>query len=51
MIIERAKKFVGNLHDKKDYTIHIRNLKDVFNQGLMLRKKCRVSSNSVQKLD
>ena len=29
---------VGNLHDKTEYVIHIRNLKQVLNKGLILKK-------------
>ena len=31
-------KLVGNLHDKTEYVIHIRNLKQALNHGLVLKK-------------
>ena len=37
MKIERAEKFVANLHDKTEYVIHIRNLKQTLNHGLVLK--------------
>ena len=37
MKIEKLEKLVANLHDKKQYVIHIGNLKQVLNHGL---KKC-----------
>ena len=42
MEIEKFKKIVDNLHDKTEYLIHIRNLKQVSNHGLMLNKIHRV---------
>ena len=36
--IEKFQKLVANLHDKTEYIIHIRNLKQVLNQGLVLKK-------------
>ena len=36
------KKFVTNLHDKTEYVIHIRNLKQALNHGLILKKVHRV---------
>ena len=38
MIVDIAEKFVANLHDKKEYVIHIRNLKQALNHGLVLNK-------------
>ena len=38
MKIEKAEKLVANLHDKTDYVIHIRNLKQALNHGLVLKK-------------
>ena len=35
MIIEKVKKLVANLHDKTEYVIHIRNLKQALNHGLV----------------
>ena len=33
---------VGNLHDKTEYSIHIRNLKQGLNHGSVLKKVYRV---------
>ena len=38
MKIEKVKKFVANLHDKTEYIIHIINLKQSLNPGLVLKK-------------
>ena len=38
MKIEKVGKLVGNLHDKTEYVIHIRNLKQVLNHELVLKK-------------
>ena len=38
MKIEKVEKLVANLHDKNEYVIHIRNLKEVINHGLVLKK-------------
>ena len=38
VIVDIAEKFVANLHDKKEYVIHIRNLKQALNHGLVLNK-------------
>ena len=38
MKIEKVKKLVANLHDKTEYVIHIRNLKQALNHGLVLKK-------------
>ena len=40
--IKKVKKLVPNLHDKNEYVIHIRNLKQALNHGLVLRKVHRV---------
>ena len=40
--IEKVEKFVANLHDKTEYVIHIRNLKQALNHGLVLKKFHRV---------
>ena len=37
MKIENVKEFVTNLHDKTDYVIHIRNLKQALNHGIVLK--------------
>ena len=42
MIIEKVEKLVTNLHDKTEYVIHIRNLKQALNHGLVLKKVHRV---------
>ena len=34
--IEKVEKPVEKLHNKKEYLIHIRNLKQVLNRGLVL---------------
>ena len=36
--MEKIEKLVANLHDKEEYVIHIRNLKQALNQGLVLKK-------------
>ena len=36
--IEKIEKLVANLHDKTEYVIHIRNLKQELNHGLALKK-------------
>ena len=35
MKIEKVKKLVANLHDKTEYVIHIRNLKQILSHGLI----------------
>ena len=42
MKIEKVEKLVNNLHDKTEYVIHIRILKQVLNHGLVLKKVHRV---------
>ena len=42
MKIEKVGKLVANLHDKTECVIHIRNLKEALNQGLVLKKVHRV---------
>ena len=39
MNIEKVKNLVTILHDKTEYVIHIRNLKQALNHGLILKKK------------
>ena len=39
---EKAEKLVPNLHDKTEYVIHIRNLKQASNHGLVLKKVYKV---------
>ena len=36
--IEKVKKLVANLHYKTEYVIHIRNIKQVLNHGLVFKK-------------
>ena len=36
--IEKGEKLLANLHDKKEYVIHIRNLKQALNPKLVLKK-------------
>ena len=38
MKIEKSKKLVANLHDKAEYVVHIRNLKQELNHGLVMKK-------------
>ena len=38
MKIEKVEKLVTNLHDKTEYLIHIRNLKQALNHELILKK-------------
>ena len=38
MRIEKFQKCVPNLHDKSEYVIHKRNLKQALNQGLVLKR-------------
>ena len=42
MNIEKAEKLVANLHDKTEYVIQIRNLKQVLNHALVLKKVQKV---------
>ena len=42
MKIKKFKKLVTNLRDKTEYVIHIRNLKQAINHGLILKKVHRV---------
>ena len=39
---EKVETFVADLHDKTEYVIHIRNLKQALNHGLVLRKVHKV---------
>ena len=43
MKIEKVEKLVANLHDKTEYVIHIRNLKQALNHRLILKKVHRVT--------
>ena len=40
--IEKVEKLAANLHDRTEYVIHIRNLKQSLNHGLVLKKVQRV---------
>ena len=40
--IEKCKKLVCNIHNKKNYVVHIRALKQALNHGLILKKVSKV---------
>ena len=42
MKVEKVEKYVANLHDKTEYVIHIKNLKQALNHRLVLEKVHRV---------
>ena len=42
MNIGKVKKLVANQHDKTEYVIHIRNLKQALNHGLVLKNVYRI---------
>ena len=42
MKLEKVENLVTNLHEKTEYAIHIRNLKQILNHGLILKKIHRV---------
>ena len=42
MKIDKCKKLVYNLYNKKKYVVHIRSLKQALNHGLILKKVHRV---------
>ena len=42
MKIDKCNKLMCNLYDKKNYTVHIRALKQALNHGLVLKKVHRV---------
>ena len=42
MKIKKSQKLAANLHDKTEYVIHIRNLKQVLNHELVLKKVHKV---------
>ena len=44
MKIEKVEKLVANLHDKTEYVIHIRNLKQALKHGLVLKKVHKLSN-------
>ena len=43
MKIEKVEKLIIDIHDKTEYVIHIRNLKQALNHGLVLKKVQRVT--------
>ena len=38
MKIEKVEQLVANLHDKTEYVIHMTNLKQALNHGLVFKK-------------
>ena len=42
MKIEKVEKLVADLHDKTEYTMHVRNLKQALNQVLVFKKVHKV---------
>ena len=42
MKTEKAEKLAANLHDKTEYVIHTRNLKQALNHGLVFKKLQRI---------
>ena len=42
MKTEKAEKLAANLHDKTEYVIHTRNLKQALNHGLVFKKLHRI---------
>ena len=42
MKIEKVENLLANLHDKTEYVIYIRNLKQALNHGLIFKKIHRV---------
>ena len=42
MKLEKVEKLVTNLHDKNEYVIHIRNLKQVLNHELISKQVNKV---------
>ena len=42
MKIEKVEKLAANIHDKTEYVIHTRNLKQALNYGLILKKVHKV---------
>ena len=49
MMIEKTEKLVANLHDKTEYFIHIRNLKEALNRRLILNKLHRIITSTKYK--
>ena len=48
MKIKKVQKLVANLHDKTELFIHIRNLKQALNYGLVLKKVHRIHCKLLQ---
>ena len=48
MKVESVETLIANLHVKKEYVVHIRNLKQRLGHGLVL-KRCVESLNSITK--
>ena len=46
MKTQRVEKLVANLHDKTEYVIHIRNLKQALNHALVLKKVIKFNQNA-----
>ena len=46
---EKLESIACNLHDKKEYVVHIRTIKQAANHGLVL-KKCIEPLNQIKKL-
>ena len=42
MKIKKVEKLVANLHDKTECVVHLRNLKQALNHGLVLEKVHRI---------
>ena len=49
MEINKCKKLVCNLYDKKKYVVHIKSLKQALNHGLKLKKKYIELLNLIKK--
>ena len=47
--IEKCKKLVCNIHNKENYVIHIRALKQALNHGLILKKVHKAIKNRCKK--
>ena len=50
MKIEKVEKPLSNLHDKKEYVMHIRNSKQALNHGLVLKKVQRERERVIKSL-
>ena len=42
MNIEKVENLIANLHDKTEYVIHIKKIKQALNNGLVLKKVHRM---------